>query len=109
MKFFCSRGRIALQFFSSIDMKTIILILAAIATMSFAMCGCVAAVDSRGRTIFVADAHRGDGQRFVVLSDDKLSAFVELEAAIRADESINQSESPAAGCTAFSGGRREFQ
>ncbi len=26
--------------------------------------GCVSAVDSGGRTIFVADAHRGDGQRF---------------------------------------------
>jgi hypothetical protein len=28
--------------------------------------GCVSAVDSRGRTIFVADAHHGDGKRFVV-------------------------------------------
>jgi len=36
-------------------------------------------VDRRGRTIFVADAHRGDGKRFVVRADDKLSAFVELE------------------------------
>jgi hypothetical protein len=34
--------------------------------------GCVATVDSRGRTIFVADAHRDDGKRFVVRSDDKL-------------------------------------
>jgi hypothetical protein len=25
--------------------------------------GCVSAVDSRGRTIFVADAHRGEDQR----------------------------------------------
>ncbi len=25
--------------------------------------GCVSAVDSRGRTIFIADAHRSDGQR----------------------------------------------
>jgi hypothetical protein len=29
-------------------------------------------------------AHRGDGQRFVVRADEKLTAFVELEAAIRA-------------------------
>jgi hypothetical protein len=29
--------------------------------------------------IFVADAHRGDGQRFVVHADEKLTAFVELE------------------------------
>jgi hypothetical protein len=46
--------------------------------------GCMSAVDSRGRTIFVADAHRGDGQRFIVRADEKLAAFVELEAAIRA-------------------------
>jgi len=38
-------------------------------------------VDSRGRTIFAADAHCGDGQRFVVRADEKLTAFVELEAA----------------------------
>jgi hypothetical protein len=30
--------------------------------------GCVSAVDSEARTIFVADAHRGDGKRFVVAS-----------------------------------------
>ena len=28
---------------------------------------------------FVADAHRGDGKRFIVHADEKLSAFVELE------------------------------
>jgi hypothetical protein len=36
-----------------------------------------------GRTIWIADAHRGDGKRFVVHADEKLTAFVELEAAIR--------------------------
>ena len=41
--------------------------------------GCVATVDREGRTIFVADAHRGDGQRFVVPADEKLTAFLELE------------------------------
>jgi hypothetical protein len=41
--------------------------------------GCVSAIDSNGRTIFVADAHRDDGKRFVVHADDKLTAFVELE------------------------------
>ncbi len=47
--------------------------------------GCVSGVDSDGRTIFVADAHRGgDGKRFVVRADEKLSAFVELASAIRA-------------------------
>jgi hypothetical protein len=44
--------------------------------------GCVSTVDSAGRTIFVADAHR-DGKRFVVQADEKLTAFVELESAIR--------------------------
>jgi hypothetical protein len=28
--------------------------------------GCVSAIDSRRRTIWIADAHRGDGKRFVV-------------------------------------------
>jgi hypothetical protein len=46
--------------------------------------GCVATVDSNGQTIFVADAHRDNGKRFVVRSDEKLTAFVELESAIRA-------------------------
>jgi hypothetical protein len=45
--------------------------------------GCVATVDSRGRTIFVADAHRDDGKRFVVRADEKLTAFVELESMIK--------------------------
>ena len=36
----------------------------------------------RGRTIFVADAHRG-GKRFVVHADEKLTAFLELESAVR--------------------------
>jgi len=34
------------------------------------------------RTIWIADAHRDDGKRFVVLPDEKLTAFVELESAI---------------------------
>jgi hypothetical protein len=46
--------------------------------------GCVSAVDSNGRTIFVADAYHGDGKRFVVRADEKLTAFVELESVIRA-------------------------
>jgi len=28
--------------------------------------GCVSTVDAQGRMIFIADAHRGDGKRFVV-------------------------------------------
>jgi hypothetical protein len=34
--------------------------------------------------MFVADAYRGHGKRFVVRADEKLTAFVELESAIRA-------------------------
>jgi hypothetical protein len=49
--------------------------------------GCVSAVDSRGRTIFVADAHR-DGKRFVVQADEELTAFVELELAIRGHQEL---------------------
>jgi hypothetical protein len=30
------------------------------------------------------DAHRGDGKRFIVRADEKLTAFLELESAIRA-------------------------
>jgi len=41
--------------------------------------GCVSAVDSEGRTIWIVDAHRGDGRRFIVVADEKLSALVELE------------------------------
>jgi hypothetical protein len=44
--------------------------------------GCVSAVDSKGRTIFIADAHR-DGNRFVVRVDEKLTALVEVESVIR--------------------------
>jgi hypothetical protein len=44
---------------------------------------CVLTVDSRGRTIFVADAHRDDGKSFVVHAEEKLTAFLELESAIR--------------------------
>jgi hypothetical protein len=46
--------------------------------------GCVSAIDSNGRTIWIADAHRDNGKRFVVRADEKLTAFVELESAIRA-------------------------
>jgi hypothetical protein len=45
--------------------------------------GWVSAIDSEGRTIRIADAHRDDGNRFVVHADEKLSAFLELESAVR--------------------------
>ena len=44
--------------------------------------GWVSAVDSNGQTIWIVDAHRGDGRRFIVRADELLTAFVELERAI---------------------------
>jgi hypothetical protein len=41
--------------------------------------GWVSAIDSEGRTVWIADAHRDDGKRFVVRADEKLTAFLELE------------------------------
>ena len=38
------------------------------------------AIDCEGRTIWIVDAHRGDGKRFIVRADEKLTAFLELEA-----------------------------
>jgi hypothetical protein len=50
--------------------------------------GCVSALDSQGRLIWIADAHRGNGKRFAVRAGEKLTAFVELEAAIRVSEPL---------------------
>ena len=38
-------------------------------------------MDSRGRTIFVTDAHRDTNRRFIVRADEKLTAFVERQIA----------------------------
>jgi len=50
--------------------------------------GCVSAMDSHGRTIWIADAHRDDGKRFIVRADEILTAFVELELAICAESAV---------------------
>jgi hypothetical protein len=34
------------------------------------------ALDGNGRTIWIVDAHRDDGKRFVVRADEKLTALV---------------------------------
>ena len=39
-----------------------------------------------GLTIWIVDAHRGYGKRFVVRADEKLTAFLELKAAILAEQ-----------------------
>ena len=41
--------------------------------------GYVSAVDSQGRTIWIADAHRGDGKKFIVSADEKLTTFFNLQ------------------------------
>jgi hypothetical protein len=43
--------------------------------------GCVSALDREGRTIWITDAHRGE-KRFVVHAYEKLTALLELEAAL---------------------------
>jgi hypothetical protein len=43
--------------------------------------GYVSALDSQGRTLWIVDAHRDDGKRYIVRADEKLTAFVELESA----------------------------
>ena len=50
--------------------------------------------DASGRTIWIADAHRDDGKRFVVRADEKLTAFMELEWAIRLDTNGRPDISP---------------
>ena len=54
-------------------------------------------VDSSGRTIWIADAHRDDGKRFVVRSEEKLTAFGELEA------EISHAQASAEPVTAYQG------
>ena len=46
----------------------------------------MSALDSQGRTIWIADAHRDNGQRFIVHSDEKLTVCFELESATRTDQ-----------------------
>jgi hypothetical protein len=45
--------------------------------------GCVSAIDSNWRTIWIVDAHRDNGKRFVVRADDKLTVFLEPERVTR--------------------------
>jgi hypothetical protein len=67
--------------------------------------GWVSAIDSQGRTIWIADAHRGDEKRFVVRADEKLTAFVELEMAGRDNPSrrgkVEETSKPIGRCPAF--------
>ena len=44
--------------------------------------GWVSDLDRNGQTMFVVDAHRGDGKRFIVHADEILTAGVELQSVI---------------------------
>jgi len=44
--------------------------------------GCSSETDSTGRAIFTADGYSRDGWRFTVLAGERLTAFLELQAAI---------------------------
>ena len=44
--------------------------------------GWVSAIDAQGRTIWIVEAHRDDGKRFIVRAEEILTAFVEMERAI---------------------------
>jgi hypothetical protein len=63
-----------------------------------------------GRTIWIADAHRDDGKRFVVRADEKLTAFLELERVTRDDDYRNQTIqkrlASVKGQALFAGGQR---
>jgi hypothetical protein len=45
--------------------------------------GYVSAVDREGRTLWIVDAHRDNGKRFIVTADEKLRAFLELQRVTR--------------------------
>jgi len=47
--------------------------------------GCSSQIDSTGRVLFTADAHRDNGNRFIISADEKLTAFLELERGTRND------------------------
>ena len=49
--------------------------------------GWVSAIDSNGRTIWIADPHPDDGKRFLVHADEILTGFLQLDAVIRVLES----------------------
>jgi hypothetical protein len=52
-------------------------------TKSGWLCGCISSTNSKGRQFWVVAAERSDAGRFIVHADEKLTAFLELQAAIR--------------------------
>jgi hypothetical protein len=66
---------------------------------------CVSTIDSNGQTIWIADAHRDNGKRLVVDAEEKLTAFIELELAIRHKVNI-KGEQTGVQADEFKGGGR---
>jgi hypothetical protein len=50
--------------------------------------------DGKGRSIWVVAAERSDAGRFIVNSDQELSAFLELESAIQAHRHNHECDCP---------------
>jgi hypothetical protein len=67
--------------------------------------GCVWALDVKGRTTWIVDVHH-DGKRFIVRSDEKLTAFVELARAIH-EFAVSVSSGPAISKRNLAGKRKE--
>jgi hypothetical protein len=46
-------------------------------------CGCISSTDQKGRQFWVAAAERDCAGRFIARANEKLTAFLELESAVR--------------------------
>jgi hypothetical protein len=53
-------------------------------------CGCISSTDHEGRQFWVVAAEREDAGRFIVHADEMLTAFLELQAAIRHQFELNE-------------------
>ena len=51
-------------------------------------CGCISSTDHEGRQFWVVAAEREDAGRFIVHAQEVLSAFLELESAVRASREL---------------------
>ena len=78
------RSKLVLRTFGLMDMREYWEIIAKNLSKAGWAWGFVRAINSDGQTIFVAEAHRRDGKRFIVRAHKLLTAFVELESTIRA-------------------------
>ena len=57
-------------------------------------CGCISSTDNEGQQFWVAAAEREDAGRFIVRADEKLTAFLELEWAIRVPMRVSRLSTP---------------